>query len=65
MINQSIVTLAEFKNNSKHEPKGYLWREGMQGRKDEDVTSVLWKFLLESEHSDCRNVTIWCNNCAG
>ena len=45
-INQSIVPLGEFKNNSKHKPKGYLWHEGIQGRKDEDVASVEWKFLF-------------------
>ena len=32
MINQSIIPL-EFKNYSKHKPKGYLWHEGIQGRK--------------------------------
>ena len=39
MIIQSI--LGEFNNNSKHKPKGYLWHEGIQGRKDEDVASVV------------------------
>ena len=65
MINQSIVPVGEFKNNSKHKPKGYLWHEGIQERKDEDVASVLWKFPLESEHRDCKNITIWDDNCAG
>ena len=64
MINQSIIPL-EFKNCSKHKPKGYLWHEGIQGRKDEDVASVVWKFLLESDYHDSKNITIWCDNCAG
>ena len=64
MINQSIIPL-EFKNCSKHKPKGYLWHEGIQGRKDEDVGSVVWKFLLESDYRDSKNITIWCDNCAG
>ena len=36
-----------------------------QGRKDEDVASIVWKFLLESKNSDCKNITIWCDNCTG
>ena len=28
MINQKMVPLGEFKNNSKHKPKGYLWHKG-------------------------------------
>ena len=65
MINQSITPLGEFKNNSRHKPKGYLWHKGIQGRKDEDFASVVRKFLLESEHHDCKNITIWCDNCPG
>ena len=61
MINQSIIPL-EFKNCSKHKPKGYLWHEGIQGRKDEDVASVVWKFLSQSEHRDCKNIRIWRDN---
>ena len=51
-INQSIVPLGEFKSSSEHKPKGYLWHEGIQRRKDEDIARVDWKFLLESEHRD-------------
>ena len=36
-----------------------------QGRKDEDVASIVWKCLLESKNSDCKNITIWCDNCTG
>ena len=25
----------------------------------------MWKFLLESKHRVCKNITIWCDNCAG
>ena len=25
----------------------------------------MWKFLLESKYRDCKNITIWCDNCAG
>ena len=64
-IDQSIVPLGEFKNNSKHKLTDYLWRKGVQGRKDKDVARVMWKFLLESEHRDCKTIAIWCDNCAG
>ena len=38
---------------------------GYPRREDEDVASVVWKFLLESEHRDCNNITIWCDNGTG
>ena len=44
-------------NKSKHRAKGYLEHKDIQGRKDEDIASVAWKFLLESEHRDCKNTT--------
>ena len=25
----------------------------------------MWEFLLESKYRDCKNITIWCDNCAG
>ena len=62
MINQSIVPLGTFKNSSD-KPRGYLWHEAIQGRKDEDVTSVISKFLRESYYLDSKNLTIWCDNC--
>ena len=64
MINQSIAPLGTFKNNS-NKPRGYLWHEAIQGRKDEDVTSVIIKFLRESSYRDSKNLTIWCDNCSG
>lgn len=33
ILNQSIVPLGGFKNKSKHEAKGYLWYEDIQGIK--------------------------------
>ena len=33
IINQGIVSLEGFKNKSKHEAKGYLWYEDIQGIK--------------------------------
>ena len=66
MINQGIVPLGEFKNKSKHKAKGCLGtRVCKQGRKDEDVASIVWKCLLESKNNDCKNITIWCDNCTG
>ena len=62
MINQSLVPFGEFKNSTKHKSNGYLWHEGIQGRKDEDVASVVWKFLSQSEHRDCKNIRIWRDN---
>ena len=38
---------------------------GFIRKKDGDVASVLWKFLLESEHCDYKNITTWCDNYIG
>ena len=65
IINQSIAPFGEFKNKRQHKAKGYFWHEGIQGRKDENLASVVWKFLLESEHRDCKNIKIWCDSCTG
>ena len=62
MINQSIAPLGTFKNNS-NKLRGYLWLEAIQGRKDEDVTSII-KFLRESSYWDSKNLTIWGDNCS-
>ena len=56
-INQSIASLGTFKSNS-NEPRGYLWHEAIQGRKDEDITSVIIKILRESSYRDSKNLTI-------
>ena len=57
MINQSIAPLGTFKSNS-NKPRSYLWHEAIQGRKDEDVASVIIKFLRESSYWDSKNLTI-------
>ena len=63
MINQSIAPLGTFKNNI-NKPRGYLWYEVIQGRKDEDIASVIIKFLRESSYRDSKNFTMWCDNCS-
>ena len=70
MINQSIVPLGSFKStngaqNNNKKPRGYLWHAAIQGQGDEDVTSAVIKFLRESSFRDCKNMTIWCDNCSG
>ena len=69
MINQGVVPLGSFKStnraqNNNKKPKGYLWNEAIQGWLDEDITSVVMKFLCESRYQDCKNITIWCGNCS-
>jgi len=63
LINQSIAPLHSFKV-SGNAPRGFLWHEGIQGRNDEDVASVVIKFL-KTYPRDCKNVVIWCDNCSG
>ena len=69
MINKGVVPLGSFKStnraqNNNKKPKGYLWNEAIQGWLDEDITSVVMKFLCESRYQDCKNITIWCGNCS-
>ena len=67
MINQSIVLVGEFSEipDQEKKAKGYIWHEAIQGRKDEDVSSVIIKFINESSCRDVDHVTIWCDNCSG
>lgn len=69
MINKGVVPLGSFKStnraqNNNKKPKGYLWNEAIQGWLDEDIASVVMKFLCESRYQDCKNITIWCGNCS-
>ena len=69
MINESIVPLGKFKDHRKNSESmkamGYIWHEAIQGRKDEDVASVLLKFLSDSCYRDAETIVIWCDNCTG
>ena len=53
MINKSIAPLGTFKDNS-NKTRGYLWHEVIQGQKEEDVTSVIIKFLRDSSYGTPR-----------
>ena len=61
MVNQTIAPLGGQSKGGK--PLAYLWHEGIQGRNDEDVASVLIKFL--STLKDCSDTVVWCDNCSG
>ena len=67
MINQSIVSVGEFSEipDQEKKAKGYIWHEAIQGRKAEDVSSVIIKFINESSCRDVDHVNIWCDNCSG
>ena len=60
LINQSIVPVGKFSEiiDQDKKARGYIWHEAIQGRKDEDVSSVLMKFLNESSYRDADQLVI-------
>ena len=64
MINQTIAPIGGIKSGDGR-PQAYLWHEGIRGRKDEDVASVMVKFLSSTTVREYNDVTIWCDNCSG
>ena len=64
MFNQTIAPLGG-KGSGDGKAIGFLWHEATQGRKDEDVASVVIKFLITSPYRDYKDIIIWCDNCSG
>ena len=51
MINQTIAPPGG-KKHGKGKPQGFLWHEAIQGRNNEDVVSVVIKFLRWNDARD-------------
>ena len=64
MINQAIAPVGGIKSGDGR-PRAFLWHEGIRGRKDEDVASVVVKFPASTTVREYNDVTIWCDNCSG
>jgi len=43
-------------------PLAIIWHEGIQGRKQEDLTSCFRAFFLHFK--DIKKITIWLDNCS-
>lgn len=41
-----------------------LWHEAISGRKQEDISSAIFKFLVSSEARDAKTITLWADNCS-
>ena len=64
MINQTIAPIGGIKPGDGR-LQAFLWHEGIHGRKDEDVASVVVKFVASTTVREYNDVTIWCDNCLG
>ena len=64
MFNQTIATLGG-KESGDGKAVGFLWHEAIQGRKDEDIPSVVIKFLITSPYRNYKHIIISCDNCSG
>ena len=56
-------TFAPISNDAKQSsPAAVIWHEAVSGRKDEDIASAFYKFLMTQR--DAETITIWADNCA-
>ena len=60
MINQTIAPIGGIKSGNGR-PQAFIWHEGIRGRKDEDVASVVVKVLASTTVHEYNDVTIWCD----
>jgi len=59
VFNESFVPIGK---KNKVKPLAIIWHEGVSGRKQEDLTSCFFQFLLFNK--DVKNISIWMDNCA-
>jgi len=59
VFNESFVPLGP---RSEIKPFATLWHDGISGRKQEDLVSCFYEFLLFNKNTD--KVTIWMDNCS-
>ena len=66
MFNQTIARL-DGKESGDGKAIGFLWHEAIQGRTDDDITSVVIKFLITFPYRNYKHnhIIIWCDNCPG
>lgn len=60
VFNQTFAPLGKITLESK--PLTVLWHDGIAGRKQEDIMSAFYHFLLR--YRDIRTINIWLDNCS-
>ena len=57
--------IGDFGKHHKKKALGILWHEGINGRKDEDITSCYKKLFFSGPYRDYKIFVIWVDNCGG